>query len=165
MRFLRDIAEKWVWFTAVTESRRIEHQLQAVMSVGWPTKSKSVQSIVTKSKLYSSVLCVHIQRAHHGASWCMRFQNPLDFTWISDFRLDFWISIWISGLQSGFLKWISTSKMSQVSTNMTWCFILMLTHLYNMSQWISTWLLIFDQTYKVIVMCTCILNQVCVSEI
>ena len=39
-----------------------------------------------------------------------RFRNPLDFTWISDFRLDFWISrgfldfkvdFWIS-------KWIST---------------------------------------------------------
>ena len=65
----------------------------------------------------------------HGASRRTRFRNPLDFTWISDFRLDFcishgfldfkvdfWISKWISGFQSGFLdfkvdfrisKWIS----------------------------------------------------------
>ena len=28
----------------------------------------------------------------HGASRRTRFRNPLDFTWISDFRLDFWIS-------------------------------------------------------------------------
>ena len=52
-----------------------------------------------------------------------RFRNPLDFTWISDFRLDFWISrgfldfkvdFWISKWISGFhvdfriSKWIST---------------------------------------------------------
>ena len=64
----------------------------------------------------------------HGASRRTRFRNPLDFKWISDFRmdfwisgfqsgfLDFWISKWISGFQSGFLdfkvdfwisKWIS----------------------------------------------------------
>ena len=54
-----------------------------------------------------------------------RFRNPLDFTWISDFRVDFgfqsgfldfrvdfWISQWISGFHSGFLDfsldfWIS----------------------------------------------------------
>ena len=28
---LRGIAEKWVWFTAVTESRRLEHQFQYTM--------------------------------------------------------------------------------------------------------------------------------------
>ena len=52
-----------------------------------------------------------IRGVHHGASWCMRFRNPLNFTWISDFRLDFciscgfldfWISKWISVFQSGF---------------------------------------------------------------
>ena len=68
----------------------------------------------------------------HGASRRTRFRNPLDFKWISDFRMDFWISgfqsgfldfkvdfwisKWISGFQSGFLdfkadfwisKWIS----------------------------------------------------------
>ena len=58
----------------------------------------------------------------HGASRRTRFRNPLDFKWISDFRMDFWISSgfriseWISGFQSGFLdfkvdfwisKWIS----------------------------------------------------------
>ena len=54
----------------------------------------------------------------------IRFRNPLDFKWISDFRMDFWISEWmdfkvdfwiskwISGFQSGFLDfkvdfWIS----------------------------------------------------------
>ena len=40
----------------------------------------------------------------HGASRRMRFRNPLDFKWISDFRMDFWISKWISGFQSGFLE-------------------------------------------------------------
>ena len=59
----------------------------------------------------------------HGASRRTRFRNPLDFTWISDFRLDFWISrgfldfkvdFWISKWISGFhvdfriSKWIST---------------------------------------------------------
>ena len=39
----------------------------------------------------------------HGASRRTRFRNPLDFKWISDFRMDFWISKWISGFQSGFL--------------------------------------------------------------
>ena len=52
----------------------------------------------------------------HGASRRTRFRNPLDFTWISDFRLDscisrgfldfkvdFWISKRISGFQSEFL--------------------------------------------------------------
>ena len=61
----------------------------------------------------------------HGASRRTRFRNPLDFKWISDFRMDFgfqngfldfkvdfWISKWISGFQSGFLDfkvdfWIS----------------------------------------------------------
>ena len=28
----------------------------------------------------------------HGASRLTRFRNPVDFKWISDFRLDFWIS-------------------------------------------------------------------------
>ena len=36
------------------------------------------------------------------ASRRTRFRNPLDFKWISDFRMDFWISKWISGFQSGF---------------------------------------------------------------
>ena len=49
----------------------------------------------------------------HGAPRRTRFRNPLDFTWISDFRMDFWISKWISGFQSGFLDfkvdfWISS---------------------------------------------------------
>ena len=48
----------------------------------------------------------------HGLSWRTRFRNPPDFTWISDFRLDFWIScgfldfnmdLWISGFQRGIL--------------------------------------------------------------
>ena len=44
----------------------------------------------------------------HGASRRTRFRNPLDFTWISDFRLDFCISrgfldVWISGFQLDFL--------------------------------------------------------------
>ena len=48
----------------------------------------------------------------HGALRRTRFRNPMDFTWISDFRMDFWISKWISGFQSGFLDfkvdfWIS----------------------------------------------------------
>ena len=48
----------------------------------------------------------------HGVSQRTRFRNPLDFKWISDFRMDFWISKWISGFQSGFLDfkvdfWIS----------------------------------------------------------
>ena len=52
----------------------------------------------------------------HGVPRSTRFRNPLDFTRISDFRMDFWISKWISGFQSGFLdfkvdfrisKWIS----------------------------------------------------------
>ena len=46
---------------------------------------------------------------HHSVSRRTRFRNPLDFKWISDFRMDFWISKWISGFQSGFWisKWIS----------------------------------------------------------
>ena len=45
----------------------------------------------------------------HGAPRRTRFRNPLDFTWISDFRMDFWISKWISGFQVDFWisKWIS----------------------------------------------------------
>ena len=52
----------------------------------------------------------------HSAPRRTRFRNPLDSTWISDFRMDFWISKWISGFRSGFLdfevdfwisKWIS----------------------------------------------------------
>ena len=39
----------------------------------------------------------------HGAPRRTRFRNLLDFTWISDFRVDFWISQWISGFQFGFL--------------------------------------------------------------
>ena len=38
----------------------------------------------------------------HGAPLRTRFRNPLDFTWISDFRMDFWISKWISGFQGDF---------------------------------------------------------------
>ena len=80
------------------------------------------------SKPHSVVLqSMHFQVANLG-NWLMpssqprgpprrtRFQNPLDFTWISDFRMDFWISKGISGFPSGFLdfkvdfwisKWIS----------------------------------------------------------
>ena len=57
--------------------------------------------------------CTSVSRGvRHGASRRTRFRNPLDFTWISDFRLDscisrgfldFWISQWISGFQIGFL--------------------------------------------------------------
>ena len=44
----------------------------------------------------------------HGTPRRTRFRNPLDFTWISDFRMDFWISDWISAFHSGFLDfWIS----------------------------------------------------------
>ena len=57
-------------------------------------------------------LCGRTRGVRHGASRRTRFRNPLDFKWISDFRMDFWIS----GFQSGFLdfkvdfwisKWIS----------------------------------------------------------
>ena len=46
----------------------------------------------------------------HGTFRRTRFRNPLNFTWISDFRLDFWISKWISGFHVDFRisKWIST---------------------------------------------------------
>ena len=84
--------------------------------------------------IYTSVLdyLVCHRGVRHGASRRTRFRNPLDFKWISDFRMDFWISgfqsgfldfkvdfwisKWISGFQSGFLdfkadfwisKWIS----------------------------------------------------------
>ena len=45
----------------------------------------------------------------HGASRRTRFRNPLDFKWISDFRMDFWISKWISDFKMDFWisKWIS----------------------------------------------------------
>ena len=45
----------------------------------------------------------------HGASRRTRFRNPLDFKWISDFRMDFWISKWISDFRMDFWisKWIS----------------------------------------------------------
>ena len=43
----------------------------------------------------------------HGAPRRTRFRNPLDFTWISDLRMDFWISKWISGFQIGFLDFTS----------------------------------------------------------
>ena len=43
--------------------------------------------------------------ARLGPSRRTRFRNLLDFTWISDFRLDFWIS----GFQSGF--WILFEKL------------------------------------------------------
>ena len=83
---------------------------------------------------FRSVSCLQressgtVRGVRHGASRRTRFRNPLDFKWISDFRmdfwisgfqsgfLDFWISKWISGFQSGFLdfkvdfwisKWIS----------------------------------------------------------
>ena len=67
--------------------------------------------------------CGNGRGVRHGASRRTRFRNPLDFTWISDFRLDFWISSgfldfkvdfwiskWISGLHVDFRisKWIST---------------------------------------------------------
>ena len=54
----------------------------------------------------------YMRGVRHGASRRTRFRNPLDFKWISDFRMDFWNS----GFQSGFLdfkvdfcisKWIS----------------------------------------------------------
>ena len=69
--------------------------------------------------------CGQFRGVRHGASRRTRFRNPLDFKWISDFRMDFgfqngfldfkvdfWISKWISGFQSGFLDfkvdfWIS----------------------------------------------------------
>ena len=44
-----------------------------------------------------------LRGVRHGAPRRTRFRNPLDFTWISDFRMDFRISKWISGFQSGFL--------------------------------------------------------------
>ena len=52
--------------------------------------------------------CGHARGVRHGASRRTRFRNPLDSKWISDFRMDFWIS----GFQSGFLDfkvdfWIS----------------------------------------------------------
>ena len=46
----------------------------------------------------------------HGAPRHTRFRNPLDFTWISDFRMDFWISKWISGFLDFKVDfWISNS--------------------------------------------------------
>jgi len=75
--------------------------------------------------LFSCLNCHLYRGVRHGASWRTRFRNPLDFTWISDFRLDFcishgfldfWISKWISGFskrisgfQSGF--WILFEKL------------------------------------------------------
>ena len=66
-------------------------------------------------RLLANVVCPH-RGVRHGASRRTRFRNPLDFKWISDFRMDFgfqngfldfkvdfWISKWISGFQSGFL--------------------------------------------------------------
>ena len=70
------------------------------------------------------MMCYRLRGVRHGASRRTRFRNPLDFKWISDFRmdfwisgfqsgfldfrLDFWISQWISGFHSGFLDfWIS----------------------------------------------------------
>ena len=44
----------------------------------------------------------HPRGVCHVASRSTRFQNPLDFNWISDFRSEFWISKWISGFH-----WIS----------------------------------------------------------
>ena len=58
------------------------------------------------TKLYTKVISRGVR---HGASRRTRFRNPLDFKWISDFRMDFWISKWtsrgISGFQANF--WIS----------------------------------------------------------
>ena len=56
-------------------------------------------------------MCLH-RGVHHGASRRTRFRNPLDFKWISDFRMDFWISKWISGfldfkVDFWISKWIS----------------------------------------------------------
>ena len=53
-----------------------------------------------------------VRGVHHGASRRTRFRNPLDFKWISDFRMDFWISKWISGfldfkVDFWISKWIS----------------------------------------------------------
>ena len=59
---------------------------------------------------FQSPLIVMLNRGvRHGAPRRTRFRNPLDFTWISDFRMDFWISKWISGFQVDFWisKWIS----------------------------------------------------------
>ena len=61
-----------------------------------------------------SVLCLEvdcIQGVRHGAPRRTRYWNPQDFMWISDFRMIFWISKWVSKFQSawisGFQKWIS----------------------------------------------------------
>ena len=59
-----------------------------------------------KAQPHTDINCARGVR--HGASRRTRFRNPLDFKWISDFRMDFWIS----GFQSGFLDfkvdfWIS----------------------------------------------------------
>ena len=50
----------------------------------------------------------HPRGVCHVASRSTRFQNPLDFNWISDFRSEFWISKWISEFQSRFLDSIES---------------------------------------------------------
>ena len=82
----------------------------------------------------------------HGASRRTRFRNPLDFTWISDFRLDFWISrgfpdfkvdFWIS---NGFLdfKWISgfQNGFLDFTVHFTDCAVD-----FTVDFWISEWIL------------------------
>ena len=84
----------------------------------WSSVSSCVR---TKRRTLSSTVILGCTNrgVRHGAPRRTRFRNPLDFTWISDFRMDFWISKWISGFfkrisgfQSGFLDfkadfWIS----------------------------------------------------------
>ena len=78
------------------------------------TSSQSSPCALHNGRLHISI--AYFRGVRHGAPRRTRFRNPLDFTWISDFRMDFWISKWISGFQSGFLdfkvdfwisKWIS----------------------------------------------------------
>ena len=100
-----------------------------------------------EARCQNSVVCIY-RGVRHGASRRTRFRNPLDFTWISDFRLDFWISrgfldfkvdFWIS---RGFLdfkvdfwisKWISGFQVD-----------------FRISKWISTFRILFEELLFVI---------------
>ena len=110
----------WIWLSLTSQTIDSTGS-GAILSMARPT------SLAEVGRACEIVSCGHTQMGcgharllarlntsgrgvRHGASWRMRFQNPMDFTWISDFRMDFWISKWISGFQKvdfWISKWIS----------------------------------------------------------
>ena len=73
---------------------------------------------VTLSRISSLLISRRLTRPRVASRYSVRPEGSATayeisgFTWISDFRVDFWISRWISGFQFGFLDfsldfWIS----------------------------------------------------------